>query len=577
MRKLFFQKKFWLFYFFVCIFLKLQAQDIDNIIHSKPFKIKGSASLQGIYMQQPLNGSLRGSTSPFNFIATGSPTISIYGFDIPLQFIFSPQAAQFQQPFNQFSLSPHYKWATAYLGYQNLSYHPYTLSGHTIYGAGFEISPKKLKLGIMYGRFAKASAIDTITQTLQPASFSRKGFAAHLGLGSAKTFVDFSLVSAKDDSTSLGLSKSNLDTLSKKFGQYIQPSANVVVGVNCRLNLFKNMFVEGVGAVSLFTRDVRNNVSIDTGDYKEIIQKINQFIPINLTSEYYKAYQTAVGYAAKNWSLKLQYQHIDPGYQSMGAYYINNDVENYTISPSVFLFKRKLSIASSVGFQNDNLNGMKSQTSSRIISSIAINALMSKHFNVSANYSNYNINLTPTAQRIADTLRVVQNNKNFSITPIYNFLKGNTNNTIVICFNANNMNDYNNMYAVGKQYRIISSYLAFINYKVSFVKQNIGVQTGLNYNNIITDGLQDNNLGLTLGYDQLFLHKKLAFSIVATYLNGERNNNSTSTVNSSLQMSYQISKNNSFSIRGGYNNTNIAGNSQNISYTRIDAGYSIQF
>lgn len=67
---------------------------------------------------------------------------------------------------------------------------------------------------------------------------------------------------------------------------------------------------------------------------------------------------------------RMEYRRIDPGYRSMGAYFMNNDLENLTITPSMSLFKRKLNLRGSIGVQHDNLRNTKRATSIRTISAI---------------------------------------------------------------------------------------------------------------------------------------------------------------------------------------------------------------
>src|SRR5690606_23843773 len=133
---------------------------------------------------------------PFTYLLSGSPTVSLYGWSIPFSFTLSQDERSFRQPFNQFGMSPTYKWITLHAGYRNVTFSPYTLAGHTILGGGFEINPGKIRAGFMYGRLNRATVIDTATQSLVPYSFSRKGFAARLGYGTAENHFDLNFLHA---------------------------------------------------------------------------------------------------------------------------------------------------------------------------------------------------------------------------------------------------------------------------------------------------------------------------------------------------------------------------------------------
>ncbi|WP_445737583.1 hypothetical protein [Mariniflexile sp.] len=128
------------------------AQDIQNIANQKPFKISGTIGATTTFFNADGRTSNR---EPFSWAIQGNPTISIYGVDIPFSFTFSEQQRYFRQPFNQFGLSPTYKWATVHLGHQNLKWLEFSLAGHNFFGGGFEINPKKFRIGAVYGRFLR--------------------------------------------------------------------------------------------------------------------------------------------------------------------------------------------------------------------------------------------------------------------------------------------------------------------------------------------------------------------------------------------------------------------------------------
>jgi len=51
--------------------------------------------------------------------------------------------------------------------------------------------------------------------------------------------------------------------------------------------------------------------------------------------------KATAGYNSQKFGLNFIYEHIDPEYATMGAYFFNNDIENYTVSPHVCLCKRE--------------------------------------------------------------------------------------------------------------------------------------------------------------------------------------------------------------------------------------------
>ena len=552
----------------------LFAQDIQQMVKEKPFKFSGSLSIRNVYMTG--SNALKGGNQN-SIMLTGSPTISIYGFDIPLSFNLSPQGQSFQQPFNQFGASPKYKWLTVHAGYRNISYNPYTLAGHTMFGVGFDIAPKKFRLGAMYGRLATATVLDTVNQSLQPISYSRKGIAGHIGYVGKKNMLDLSLIVAEDDSSSIG---TNLSKISQRYGKEITPSGNIAAGLMAKIQITKNIFWEGNYALSIYTRDLRNPSLLDaTNSGSDIRNLSKKLLQINQSTEYYNAIQTAIGFKLKSFGLRLRYLRVQPEFKTMGAYFINSDVQNITLMPSFSLLKKKINVNASIGVQNDNLNKLKRTTANRIIGSLAVNAMLSKKFLVNANYNNYSINQVPNVQRIADTFRITQATQNINLTPIYTITNAKRTNSILGNINFNTLNDFNTSYSATAQNRTLNTISALLSFKQNFIASKFGYTIGANYNAISGNVLNDNNYGGNIGIDKSFKNDKLTVGVTNTVLVGKRNNNTTLTINAGVQASSKIGKMHHFNVGAFVNNTQLksATSTNNINYLRGDLSYTLNF
>src|SRR5208283_2880744 len=140
--------RFVLFLFFCIIFSpKLHSQNMEGIGKQKPVTLTGGMMAQIIFYNA--NG-ISGDRQPISYIFTGSPTIDLYNtVTIPFIFTYSEQERLLRQPFNQFGISPKYKWITLHVGYQNLNYSQFTLAGHTILGAGVDLTPGIFRFGFI--------------------------------------------------------------------------------------------------------------------------------------------------------------------------------------------------------------------------------------------------------------------------------------------------------------------------------------------------------------------------------------------------------------------------------------------
>ncbi len=299
----------------------LSAQDLANLKDAKPFGYSGSVSLRLNSYSTTREQSVR---DPFFWTVTGSPTISVYGVTLPFYFSFSQKNQDYRQPFNQFGLSPYYKWLRLHLGYRNISFSDFTLSNHTFLGAGVEAEPGIFRFGFVYGRFLKAinQPIDTLSGDIITPTFARKGVAAKIGVGTYNNYVDLIFFKGKDDSTSVD---------APLYMSATRPAENLVYGIKARQVFLKIFSFDLDYGFSIYTNDISAE-EIDPEEY-DVPKVVTAFIKPRTSTTFLMAGKASLGVRLKIMSLRLQYTRVEPDYQSMGSYFLNNDYENYTIAP----------------------------------------------------------------------------------------------------------------------------------------------------------------------------------------------------------------------------------------------------
>jgi len=223
----------------------LFSQDLENISKQKPVTLHGNIGLN--IMAYAVDG-IPARQLPFSYILSANATVSIYGFELPLTFVFSDKQRSYAQSFNELGISPKYKWITLHAGYRNVTFSNYTLAGHTFLGGGIELNPGIFRFGFVYGRFHRSTSGSPVYETNALPEFKRTGFAVKLGVGNERNFFDLLFQRIRDDSTSLH----QVDT-----GAIRTPEQNVVAGINSRFTFFKKLVWEVEGAFSLYTT---NNV-----------------------------------------------------------------------------------------------------------------------------------------------------------------------------------------------------------------------------------------------------------------------------------------------------------------------------
>lgn len=477
--------------------LETAAQDVSGLASQKPFDIRGSFDVRLIGYSA--NG-MAARRSPFSFVLSGSPTLSIYGIAVPLSFTYSEQQRSFSQPFNQFGMSPTYKWITVHGGYRNISFSPYTLAGHTLLGGGVELRPGKLRLGFMTGRLNRATTIDTTTGALQPFSFSRHGYAGKIGYGTEARHIDLSFLSARDSEKGFkGVADSSL----------VRPAANVVIGSEVKYTFGGKLFVFADAGLSIYTRDRHSTLNVELDSANHGLNFLNRLIPVNGTSEYYLAYSGGLGYTAKTFGIKATYKHVDPNFQSMGAYFFQNDLRSISLSPSFNALQGKLRFSGSIGLQEDNRKQQKQATTRRIISMANLSWDIHEKFGVDANYTNFSTNSEPAVTLLQNKYLLTQTNNNVSVTPRLILVSQNYTHMVLLSYNLSHLSDLNQETQSDNNIR---SSIALLNYNLGLNALGLSVNTGLNYtDNRLSIGTVSNK-GVTLGLSKGFLKNKVMIS-----------------------------------------------------------------
>ena len=392
----------WVFTFVLFLFGFHQSlcQDLGSIGEQKPINIDGglqvslqSYTVKGTDPQQP----------GFSWYLTGSPTVEFYGVSLPLYFILSNQQRQIQQPFNEFGISPYYKWAKLHLGYFATEHSPFTLAGKRMLGLGAEIKPGKLRFAFAAGRFRKpiqyeANPGQTTTFLLPGAepSYKQRGFSLKLGLGSERNHIDLLFLKGKDvpegEIFALGLNTS--------------PAENAIIGLSYRLQPADWLSWKTDLAVSAYTRDQESDILPDsTLPAQNLISRI---IEPRFSSQVFSAAESRLTIGNNPFNISLKYRRIDPDYKSMGAYFFQTDIQSFTLAPRFRLADGKGNITGSIGLQKDNLYDARIATTNRVIGSAQVYLQPSDQFGITAQYSNYGITQAALNPNLADTFFIAQ-------------------------------------------------------------------------------------------------------------------------------------------------------------------------
>ena len=512
------------------------AQDISQVANQKPVVINGTFGFGiGTYTASGIENRERN----FSYLISGSPVLTLYGISFPFSVVVSDQQRGFRQPFNQYGISPQYKWLTLHIGWQSITWSPFTMAGYNFLGGGVEANPGKLRMGFVYGRFNKAiNAATTGALDFETPAYKRTGYAARLGYGSEANHLDLTFLNARDDPKSID----NPLLLSD-----LHPAGNIVLGLGGKFAIRKHFVFDFDVAASLYTRDRLNDTLQDL--QFEHADFIKSLIILNLSTQFLTAAQSGLSYQNSSYHVGLQYKRVDPDFKSMGAYYFETDVANYTIQGGINLFKNAMQLNGSIGLQNDNLLNDKPYTSHRNISSLSV-SYNKPAFGADLRFANYGITQDRGLNPVVDTFRVARTNYNINAMVRYTKSDSLVSQNIILACNMQSLVDLNHFTSGQDQ---TNSKTLNLSYQLGFNKSMFSFNTNFNYT--VADIIMMHTIffgpsfGISKQLDKNKLMLNAAFAYQLQHNNGE---NSGSIINGSLNGSYRLGKREGINLSVSY-------------------------
>ncbi len=535
-------------YFLLLIFVPelASSQDLGNLSKQKPIDLTGSLSLR---LNSFSTSDPRSTRDPFFWTVSGSPTLTIYGISFPFTLAVSNKQKDFRQPFNMYGVSPYYKKIRLHAGYRSVYFSDYTLSDHVFLGGGIEAEHSILRFGFVYGRFMKAiePVMDTLSSKYAAPSFARKGFAAKLGVGKADNYLDLILLKVQDDTSSVRAHPVEIG---------IPAASNLVLGIKSRQVIAKIFSFDMDFGVSAYTNDLSAR-NLNDDDYKGL-SFIKNFYTPKISTQFLTAGKTSLGVRLKKMSVKLNYRRVEPDYQSMGAYYLNTDLENLTVAPSWQMFKSKLRVNGSLGFQRNNIFKNKINNSVRKANSLSMSYAPNSKWGASINYSNYNMSQTRNYTVVRDTLLMEQFSNNVNGSVYYNFGTKTRRQNVTTSMNYMSLADNTNR---NSQSNSTTSLNPAISYRFNNTDKKFTISVNTNGNDFKTDKNTTFRWGLSSGLTKALLKDKFKtgtnVSFFSTKLNGT---NYSTTMSIGGNVGYQPMKGHSVTFALNFVNRSFVAN-----------------
>ena len=523
---------------FVILLLSLQAaaQDLTSIKTAKPFTISGNIGLSSIFYNA--NG-IENRQSPFSYGFNAGLSMSVYGIALPLSFVWYNQQSSFNYPsFNRFGMSPKYKWITAHFGHRSMRLSEFTLNGHTFLGAGVELTPGKFRMAAMYGKFNQNSDYDPYMADSIP-RYTRRGWAAKVGYGTEKNFVDVSLLRIGDNTDNY---------MPPTYPDAPTPVQNLALGLSAKAAITPKLSFLFEGAISCYTRNAKDSTEVTVmGGASALVKNLME---INMTTSYFTAFKTALTYKFTDKAgAGVEYRRIDPEYQSLGAYFFNNDLELYSFNANVGLLKNKILLRGTLGIQHDNIGKTKKFTSNRVVGSLAGTVNINQNWGADMNWSNFSTNQRSGRSAIIDSLRLFQINNSFSIMPRYTKATSLHSHFVMLNVSRMQLDDKNKTTALQTE---TQTTILTANYSLGFLKSRTNVSLGLNHTSLVNNMYEGKTYGGSLTAAKALFKDKLSMNWSNSYLLNQISVNDGQTFNSYLSASFRPHPKHAFTLGVNY-------------------------
>jgi len=406
-----------------------------------------------------------------------------------------------QNPRNNISINPTYKWAKVFLGTQIPAYSPLTTGDIPVFGAGVHLNPGRFIFSFNYGRSQpaiNASPFDNIA-----GAYEQWLMASRIGIGKEDgTKLVLHFVKLTDDITSV-----------QNQPDQIKPIEGVTISPLLQIKLAKSLLFRTETAGSLFTRD---RLGIDLPIDNEFSGQIGKLITLNSSSNADISNISSLEWKSQSVLIGAEVRYIGAGFQSMGYRTMERDLIDYNLKTNLKLFNSNVIFTGTTGMRTNNLRNITMESTNRFIANINLYTKFSDVFSLNTNYSNFGFRNNV----VFDTLKVEMIQNSLSVAPTLQFKGTGINHIINSSVSYQFFDEYSYFDATSISTRSNSYNLnynmAFIN--IPLVMGAIGMYLE---NETPQNQLSLYNIGVNARYR--LLNKKLTPSVLFSYSGITRN------------------------------------------------------
>jgi len=532
----------WLKFVVVLLFLVTKngyAQDVDLENFYKPnFKVTGGVNANMIFY----NSNQQNSREPFTYLLSGNLNVSAFSFNIPVFYSITNQGNNlgYTTPFdfNRICIMPKYKWVKAYIGNASMTFSPYTLSGFPFRGVGLELTPRSpFKISLMGGQLLKAVSEENALGGVPV--YERFGYGIKTSFEKERYKIGWIGFYAKDRESSLAYTGNE---------NGVTPKENFVNSLLFSTSLLKDLTFNIEYALSVLTDDSRAG-STQGGGFRDKLFSAKE------STVFLNALNVNFDYNIQKTRLGLTYERIDPNYNTLGAMYFNNDLENIALRLSRPFYNENINVSASLGYQRDDLAREKKQNTKRVVGSINMNYKITDQLNFTGSYSNFSTYTNKKLDQFelinnpnivaADTLDYKQLSQNANLNFSYAFGEKKNQNMNFNYSIAGQANDQGGIIRKGQASTVQ-------NYNLGHTINFLGIKTAListlNYTNNQVGLFDNSSLGASVAVSKKLLKEKLNSNFGVLYNNTQSDIDTSSVFGIKFNNSYTVMQKHNFAL-----------------------------
>ena len=442
----------------ICLVQSLQAQNTGKAGKKNPLVITGSIGAAANFY----SSSDSFYTRPrYAWNAYGGFTARLKSFSMPVSFVVNKYDQSRVSTFSQVGISPTYKWIRLHLGYRSIPFSPLTYDGQSFRGVGMELKPRGFHLAAFYGTFTRPPSGRDTTRVFRDSNnlyksfylpqYNRKAYGVKVGVGNSTNFFDLIYFHAKDDRSSASFQDTSRAIYGSQFN-WLTAQENTVISTAFRIKFLKRLALSGDIAVSGLKGSLgaSSSIKIDSANpHKQLAELVFKVLPSNQSSVASFAGQSSLSFHSAAFTSAVNYRNVQPGFRSLGAPYILNDVEQVSWLNSLTAVKGRLTGSTILTYQHNNLNRKLNTELQTLIGTANLNAYISQHVNLNANYAGYRLNQAKSNARLTQGVKLLdsfllrQYISQYTLTPSYNLIKGSGTHFISASINVSMLSDKN--------------------------------------------------------------------------------------------------------------------------------------